>query len=114
MNITQDDSLEHIYEQRVLPAFEPIYGHIQWHGHSILGDDSSVHYFSANDESYLLLFESSVNTALHLLADNSISPHQSLELIQPKDSDYPNVYIQDNDTYIPNVTGYFSLFKISE
>ncbi len=110
--MTASLSARDFYERHVLPQFALPYTQLRWHGRSTLGDDSSVYYFSIDGKEYLLVFEAVAGTGRELLSGNVIAPHQTLKPIPPKDERYSDIYIQQNDKYIPDATGYFSLFQI--
>ena len=114
MNSTASDpKLEQFYEAHILDKYNLNLNHISWEGHSEFDIDSSVHYFSIGDTSYVLLFEDAAGTAQHKLTDNAVAPHETPALVKPIDATYPNVYYQhEHDTYYePDVTGTFTLFR---
>jgi len=107
------NDIETFYEIRVLPHFHLGKDTIRWQGHSELDIDSSVHYFAQSSYEYILAFQDHGEIRHSQIEGNAIAPYQTAVLQRPKNGDLPYVEIRRHDNkYIPDITGYFMLFRV--
>lgn len=99
--------LEKFYEQVILPRYEDSaqFGKITWIDHGKVGLDAWAHYFQGtNGTRYILLYEDFPDGSY--LADDPTH-----EIIKLGDEPSHKFGFGDNTRLVPNITGYFTLFR---
>lgn len=106
INNMNDKFLEQFYESVILSRYKDgiDIGGIKWKDHGKVELDSWAHYFEdKNGKEYVLLFEDSPGSSF---LDDGLS-HEVIKL-----GDESSIGISFSDgKYIPNVTGYFTLYR---
>lgn len=112
-----DTNIETFLEAHILPNFLRKSNELHWQGHGDLDSDSEVHYFSADNQEYILIFEDTPRLSKSWVEENTVPTYQSLKQITPlRSSENPRYvffYMDSNPgKYISGQTGCFSLFYI--
>jgi len=101
-----DKFLEELYENVILPSYKGVLdiGKISWKDHGKIGLDAWGHYFEdSKGKEYVLVFED---------FPSSVSIDDGLSHEKVKIGNESSIKLAvSGSRYIPNVTGYFSLFR---
>jgi len=98
--------LEQYYEKVILPLYKDDSIKVAtWKDHGQVGPDNWAHYFEdANGTEYVLLAED--------YPDGSyLSDDLSHDVVSVPDSESTAIQVTYNNNWIPNISGYFTLFK---
>lgn len=95
---------EQFYETHVLPFYDIPFKGIVWQGHDRIGNNVFAHYFSTDDQEYILVFEDFRSEA-HFIAEDS-------ELLLTRDrSPGVDLSAKSGEDYVENRTGHFTLYR---
>lgn len=102
-----DEFLENYFEKVILPQYRDDSIQVaKWKDHGKVGPDSYAHYFDdASGAEYVLLNEDYPDGAYL----NDDLTHDIVPV--PRDSDQSALKVTIGDDWIPNISGYFTLYK---
>ena len=117
MKLSDNTSLNTLFEEYVLPLFQLPDGDMLWQGDSELDVERFVYYFSIHDNEYLLVHESyhgvSDDTLAKMLVGNAVAPHQEVASVLPKEGSRVYVTVaRESANQDPRLKGDFSVFQI--
>jgi len=97
--------LELFYEKEILPFYNLSTANIKWQSHDRIGNDVFAHYLSIDTLNYALVFEDFPSES-HFISTEG-------ELILTKTGEQViNMSVPEDDEFVENRTGYFSLYRL--
>lgn len=109
-----DSVVELIYSEKILPHFGIEPKLVRWTGHSEIGLDSTAHFFIADKEEFLLIYEDYPTFSEEEIA-GIISPRYRLLPINPKGFDiYDNFLTYYHDDVSLDKVGLSGSFRLYE
>ena len=98
--------LEQFYENIILPRYEGAasFDGIAWTDHGKVGLDAWAHYFKSDGKEYVLVYED-------FPGNTDLDDGLSHEIVKCGDETSIELRFSDDARQIPNVTGWFTLFR---
>lgn len=98
--------LEQFYELVILPRYDSLanFGNITWIDHGKVNLDAWAHYFKSNNKEYVLVYED-------FPGNTDFYDGLSHEVVKCGDETSIELRFSDDAKQIPNVTGWFTLFR---
>lgn len=98
--------LEQFYEDIILPRYKEVinFTHITWIDHGKVGLDAWAHYFKSNGREFVLLYEDFPG---NVDFDDGLSH----EVVKCGDKTSLELRFSDDGKQIPNVVGWFTLYR---
>jgi len=98
--------LEQFYENVILPRYKEAvnFGAIAWVDHGKVSMDAWAHYFKSNGNEYVLVYED-------FPGNTDFDDGLSHEVVKCGDETSIELRFSDDAKQVPNVTGWFTLYK---